>query len=147
MIDPALHAGRQFGVADAPGVKCFQSGMQMSPRMTNLPPLDAPMFREHHEAQPRDAMPDGHHLRLAFVNAQPQTLQALDNGLFPFPKLPFVVAEQREIVDKPATSAVCSASRLSASRCSKRATAALPRFPRAAARQAANSLFQLHRRR
>ena len=98
VVDPALHAGVQFGERDLTGPVRVQIALQPAGEVHRVAPLEPAVRRIHHEAQPGDAARRRQHLRLCFVNRQPLARQASDDRVFPHPQLGLAVAEQGEIV-------------------------------------------------
>lgn len=66
MIDPALHAGIEFGKGDRPGPIGFVLLAEAAGGMAHLARLDPAVVREHHHAQPGYAAGRGHDLCRTF---------------------------------------------------------------------------------
>ncbi|MBK8185562.1 MAG: SUMF1/EgtB/PvdO family nonheme iron enzyme [Candidatus Competibacteraceae bacterium] len=88
MIDPALHAGIEFGEADVAIAVGGPAGAQAPGEIAHVASLDAPVGGIDDEPEPGNADCDRGHLRRAGVHRQPQPGQPLDDGLFPVPQLP-----------------------------------------------------------
>ncbi len=97
VVDPALHAGVEFGERDEPRSIGIEMAFEPTRKVHRVAALEQPMRRMDDEAQPGDAAVRWQNLRLGGVDREPLVRQARDQRLFPFPQRLPVVAAQREV--------------------------------------------------
>src|SRR5512132_3420672 len=83
VVDPALDAGIEFGIADLAGVIGGELRPQPSVGRAHLARLDEAMSRIDDEAEPRDPRADRQHLSARFVDDEPQPGKPLDYRRLP----------------------------------------------------------------
>lgn len=87
MVDPTLHAGIEFGKADAAGAPGLESRAQAPGGMDDFASFHAPVSRVDDQPEPGNTGTDRRNLGAFFMDRESQVRQAPEDGTFSGPEL------------------------------------------------------------